>query len=101
MKSLYDAALEVSGTARTALLDESDPDVRSAVEALLRQEERTGGKALDRPAWELAESLLRGTVGPGVTVEELTRGEQLGPYRVQSKAGSGGMGPCIAPKIRD
>ena len=84
MEALYHAALEVSGEERAALLAKSDPDVRRAVEVLLAQG-GSGEVVLDRPAWEQASSLDSPTaqIDPGV---------QLGPYRVESKIGAGGMG---------
>jgi serine/threonine protein kinase len=85
MESLYHAALEVSGDERAALLAQSDPEVRRAVEALLAQ----GGSreaVLDRPAWEQASSSL-----DSVHTQFLP-GEQLGSYRVEGKLGVGGMG---------
>jgi serine/threonine protein kinase/tetratricopeptide (TPR) repeat protein len=85
MEELYHAALETSGEERAALLAKSDPEVRRGVEALLAQGD-PGGAVLDRPAWELAESLV---YPPAV---QIAAGEQVGPYSVESKIGAGGMG---------
>jgi serine/threonine protein kinase len=85
MEALYHAALEKSGEEREALLAQSDPEVRRAVEALLFHG-GSGEALLDRPAWELANSL------PDSPRVEIALGEQLGPYRVDAKIGAGGMG---------
>jgi eukaryotic-like serine/threonine-protein kinase len=85
IESLYHAALETSGEERNALLSQSDPEVRRAVEALLIHGTSNDG-LLDRPAWEHTTSL------PDQTALQVTLGKQLGPYRVDAKIGSGGMG---------
>src|ERR1017187_1948871 len=85
MEALYHAALEVSGDERAALLAQSDPDVRRAVEALLAQGS-SREVVLDRPAWERANSSL-----DSVHTQFLP-GKQLGSYRVEGKLGAGGMG---------
>ncbi len=71
IEELYHAAREDH-----AVLDQADPELRRKVEALLAQD--SSGKILDRPAWEA-----------GV---QLKPGAQLGPYRIQSALGAGGMG---------
>jgi serine/threonine-protein kinase len=85
MEALYHAALEKSGEEREALLAQSDPEVRRAVEALLFHGD-SGEGLLDRPAWELASSQ------PDRPPAQLVAGEQLGPFRVEAKIGAGGMG---------
>lgn len=85
MEELYHAALEVSGEERAALLARSDPEIRRAVEILLAQG-GSGAAVLDRPAWERAATLLD---SPTAQIES---GALLGPYRVESRIGAGGMG---------
>ena len=85
MEELYHAALEVSGDERAALLARSDPEVRRAVEILLAH----GGSVeavLDRPAWE------RATTSLDSLTAQIESGALLGPYRVESRIGAGGMG---------
>ncbi|MBA3914753.1 MAG: protein kinase [Acidobacteriales bacterium] len=85
MEELYHAALEVSGEERAALLAGSDPEVRSSVERLLAQG-GSGAAVLDRPAWEWSANL------PDSPTVQIESGALLGPYRVESKIGAGGMG---------
>jgi serine/threonine protein kinase len=85
MEELYHAALEVSGEEQAALLARSDPEIRRSVEILLAQGS-SGGAVLDRPAWEWAANLLD---SPTAQIES---GALLGPYRVESRIGAGGMG---------
>jgi len=85
MEELYHAALEVSGEERAALLERSDPEIRSSVEILLAQDD-SGEAVLDRPAWEWAANL------PDSPTVQIESGALLGPYRVESRIGAGGMG---------
>jgi serine/threonine protein kinase len=66
-------------------LARSDPEIRRAVEILLAQG-GSGAAVLDRPAWERAATLLD---SPTAQIE---LGALLGPYRVESRIGAGGMG---------
>jgi serine/threonine protein kinase/Tfp pilus assembly protein PilF len=91
MEALYHAALESSGEERAALLAQSDPEIRRAVEALL-EHGSSGEGLLDRPAWEQAVSLLDPPSRQLTPKTQIESGEQLGPYRVQAKIGAGGMG---------
>jgi hypothetical protein len=69
---------------RAALLAEADPEMRREVESLLAQR---GGEFLDRPAIQNAPQLLEDSTLTGLAV-----GARLGPYRIESKLGEGGMG---------
>src|SRR5271170_4932681 len=85
IEELYHASRERSADERAALLAKIDPELRREVESLLAQ--RSGGEFLDRPAIQNAPQL------PGdSTVTALTAGACLGPYRLESKLGEGGMG---------
>ena len=85
IEELYHAARERSADERAALLAKIDPELRREVESLLAQ--RSGGEFLDRPAIQNAPHLLGES-----TVTALTVGACLGPYRLESKLGEGGMG---------
>ncbi len=85
IEELYHAAREGSAEERAALLARADPELRREIESLLSQS--TGGRFLDRPAIQAALHLLEDS---GAT--ELAAGASLGPYRIESKLGEGGMG---------
>src|SRR5580698_499098 len=72
IEELYHAARERGPVA----LANAEPELRAEVEKLLAQP--SGGQFLDTP--------------PNSTVTRLQSGSQLGPYRIESKLGSGGMG---------
>ena len=82
---LYHAAREGSAEERAALLAGADPELRRELESLLSQP--AGGIFLDRPALRNAAQLVEDS-----TVAELSAGARLGPYRIESKLGEGGMG---------
>jgi serine/threonine protein kinase/tetratricopeptide (TPR) repeat protein len=84
IEELYHAAREGSAKERAALLAQADPELRRAVESLLADH---SGEFLDRPAIQNAPELLE-----DATVTTLTAGACLGPYRIESKLGEGGMG---------
>jgi tetratricopeptide (TPR) repeat protein len=85
IEELYHAARNGSADERVALLSQADPELRREVESLLA--EPIGGDFMDRPA-------IQNTPQPpeDSTVTELVSGACLGPYRIESKLGEGGMG---------
>ena len=85
IEELYHAAREAAPEARAALLADVDTELRRAVELLLSQS--SGGDFLVRPAVANAAELL-----DDPTVTGLPSGFFLGPYRIESKLGEGGMG---------
>lgn len=85
IEELYHAAHEGTAEERVALLARADPELRREVELLLL--ERAGGEFIDRPAIQNAPELLEDSM-----VTLLTTGTCLGPYRIESKLGEGGMG---------
>jgi predicted Ser/Thr protein kinase len=85
IEALYHAAREGSAEERAALLAHTDSDLRREVELLLAQP--SGGEFLDRPAIQNAPELF-----DDATVTSLASGACLGPYRIESKLGEGGMG---------
>jgi Tol biopolymer transport system component/predicted Ser/Thr protein kinase len=79
---LYDLLKDLSPTERSVRLKDVNTELRSAIEAILAQEESSG---LQGPAWEGRESLLR-------TATVAAPGTQLGPYKIERQIGEGGMG---------
>jgi serine/threonine protein kinase len=84
VEELYHAALEATPDERATLLARIDPELRREVESLISSPIY---EFLDRPAIQNAPELL----GDG-TVSEAHSGACLGPYRLESKLGEGGMG---------
>ncbi len=82
VEELFQAALDLPAAERKALLDKAAPELRANVESLLEQQ----GSALDRPAWESGKNLIPDTQ----TV--MISGALLGPYRIETQIGAGGMG---------
>jgi eukaryotic-like serine/threonine-protein kinase len=85
IEELYHAAREGTAEERAALLAQTNPELRREVELLLSQQ--TSGEFLDRPAIQNAPELLEDS-----TIAGLAAGACLGPYRIESKLGEGGMG---------
>jgi Tol biopolymer transport system component len=81
LEALHDAVKDLLPSERRLRLKDADPELRSAVEAMFAQD----GSALDLPAWENRASLLQ----TGTMVQA---GTQLGPYKIESQIGAGGMG---------
>jgi tetratricopeptide (TPR) repeat protein len=82
---LYHAAREGTAGERAALLEQADPALRREVESLLAQPD--SGELPDRPVIENLPELLE-----DASVTVLALGACLGPYRIESKLGEGGMG---------
>ncbi len=85
VEELYHAAREATAGERAALLAQTDPELRREVESLFAQ--RSGDEFLERPAVQNAPELLQ-----DATVTSVAVGVCLGPYRIESKLGEGGMG---------
>src|ERR1700677_4497127 len=85
IEELFHAARDGSAEERVALLAQADPDLRREVESLLVG--ASGREFLDRPAIHNAPQLEENS-----TILELVAGACLGPYRIESKLGEGGMG---------
>ena len=81
IEELYHAVRDCGPAERVALLSTSDSEVRSRVERMLAQE--SGSQILHWPAAAL--------LGPD-SETFWGAGSRLGPYEIQSKIGSGGMG---------
>ena len=81
IEDLYYAAQDRSPAERAALLECTDPDIRSRVERMLALD--SSGQILDRPAAGILDLSTRTVVLPG---------EQLGPYQIETPIGVGGMG---------
>jgi serine/threonine protein kinase/Tol biopolymer transport system component len=88
LEELYDAVVNLSPAERSVRLQDVDPELRSALEAILAQE----GSALEHPAWEDRGSLLETGTVLLETGAHLKSGSQLGPYRIERQVGAGGMG---------
>ena len=89
LERLYHTALERNPEERGKFIAEvcqGDEELRRELESLLRQDV-AANSPLDRPAWEDAASLLE-----DVRTVRLEPGMQVGPYRIGSPIGAGGMG---------
>ena len=81
LEELYDAVVNLSSAERSLRLQDADPELRSAIEAILAGD----GSALEHPDWE-------GCAGLHQTETIVKAGMQLGPYRIEGQIGAGGMG---------
>ncbi len=81
IEDLYDAAQKCSPSERAALLECTDPEVRSRVEHML--EVKSGSQLVNK-------GIDGSPADPTRTV--VTAGAQLGPYRIEGQIGAGGMG---------
>jgi serine/threonine protein kinase/tetratricopeptide (TPR) repeat protein len=84
IQALYHAAREASAEQREAMLSQTDPELRQEVESLLAQ---PAASFLETPAIQNAADLL-----DEPTLIQVGEGARLGPYRIESKLGEGGMG---------
>ena len=82
IEDLYHAARQRSPSERAALLEAYRPDIRARVERMLDME---SGSQHSRPAARLA-------FWPIPRKPSLSAGAQLGPYRIETPIGAGGMG---------
>jgi serine/threonine protein kinase len=85
VRELFDAALELEPSRRSALLEREctgDDSLRHEVESLLTSHE-TSKEFLEKPAYEAAAALFD---------SDALVGQRIGPYLVARKIGEGGMG---------
>ncbi len=81
IEDLYHAAQNCQPNERAALLECTDPDVRSRVERMLQVE--SGSDILESAAGSVLADPTQTVVAPGA---------QLGPYQIEAQVGAGGMG---------
>ena len=85
VEEIFNAASELTHDARPAFLDEAcagNPDLRRQVELLLSND-RQADSFLEEPVFADSTVTMAATMQPG---------RQLGPYRIVSPRGAGGMG---------
>lgn len=85
VEELYHALRERTAEERAPLLAQIDPDLRREIETLLA--ERLDSEFTKRPTIQNASQVLEDS-----TLTDLRVGANLGPYRIESKLGEGGMG---------
>jgi serine/threonine protein kinase len=81
IEDLYNAAQKCPPDQRAALLEATDPEIRSRVERMLAVE--SGTQILDQSA----DGVLA-----DATKTVIAKGAQLGPYKIEAQIGAGGMG---------
>ncbi len=94
MQALFHAALDLPAAQRRAFLETActdDPELAGGVLALL-EEDDAGGSVLDRDLAHVAREVLDGSVPPFRSV---------GPYRILSVIGQGGMGVVYLAERED
>jgi serine/threonine-protein kinase len=97
LKEIFHTAVAVAPNQRQAYLDracDGDASLRQAVESRIKSHEETG--FVDQPAYQTAADLL-------MKSRELTVGQTVGRYRIESLLGEGGMGRGYLaedPKLR-
>jgi eukaryotic-like serine/threonine-protein kinase len=87
---LVDELLDLPPGQREALLERADPDVREQARKLLEADAQEGA-VLSRPAGALLPSALHSLERAGA-VRRSRKGERVGPFRLVSLVGEGGMG---------
>lgn len=95
VKSLLMDALDLDPAARGSFLDDLDPFIRPEVEALLAMED-AADCAFTASALDLSKDFLVELCEPSPV-----SGQQIGPYRVVSELGIGGMGAVYLAKRAD
>src|SRR5262245_48628661 len=86
---LLSAALELDPDKRIAFLDKAfagDEALRKEVETLLMSDKQVNSSFIESPALQAAADLMRDRKG------RLSPGECIGPYKILSLLGAGGMG---------